>query len=62
MRRHTYTDKQVEQIAQIVFEWMREHDCYSGEHAAQCDACNIDAIDLICDLADVKNVTDYDFD
>ena len=58
--RHTYSEKQVEKIAQLVYTWLREHDCFSGEHAAQNDACNIDAIDLICDLADIKNVTDIE--
>ena len=56
--RHTYTETQQEKICQLVYDWMREHDCHSGEHAAQNDACQIDAIDLICDLADIKDVTD----
>lgn len=36
----------------------REHRCFGGEHFAQDDNCQIDSIDFMCDLADIKDVTE----
>lgn len=36
----------------------REHRCFGGEHFAQDDSCQIDLIDFMCDLADIKDVTE----
>lgn len=54
--KHTYNERQKDRIAQIVYNWLKAHRAYSGEMAAQNDGCNIDAIDLVCDLADIKDV------
>lgn len=42
-----------EKLFKIVERWMKEHNYPSGESAAQRDDCNIDAIELVCELADV---------
>lgn len=31
---------------------------FGGEHFAQDDTCQIDSIDFMCDLADIKDVTE----
>lgn len=53
---HTYNEHQKDRITQMVYNWLKAHRAYSGEMAAQDDNCNIDAIDLVCDLADIKDV------
>lgn len=55
--KHTYTEEEKEIIAQLVYSWLREHDCSCGEAACQEDNCQIDAILLVSDLADIKDVT-----
>ena len=35
---------------------------FGGEHFAQDDACQIDSIDLMCNLADIKDVTEDLYD
>ena len=56
--KHTYTEEEKEKIAQMLFDFLREHRCFGGEHFAQDDTCQIDSIDFMCDLADIKDVTD----
>ncbi|MBR4983148.1 MAG: hypothetical protein IKY94_11385 [Lachnospiraceae bacterium] len=58
--KHTYTEEQKEKIAQMLFDFLREHRCFGGECFAQDDECQIDSIDFMCDLADIKDVTDRD--
>ena len=36
--------------------------CFGGEHFAQDDEYQIDSIDFMCDLADVKDVTEDLYD
>lgn len=55
---NTYNDLEKEVICDIVYTWLRAHECWGGEMASQDDNCTIDAIDLVCDLADIKDVTD----
>ena len=56
--KHTYTEEQKEQIAQMLYDFLVEHNCFGGEHFAQDDSCQIDSIDFMCDLADIKDVTE----
>ena len=56
--KHTYTEEQKEKIAQMLFDFLREHRCFGGECFAQDDTCQIDSIDFMCDLADIKDVTE----
>lgn len=56
--KHTYTEEEKEIIAQLVYDWLDFHNCSCGEDACQDDNCQIDAITLISDLADIKDVTD----
>ena len=58
--KHTYTEEEKERIAQMLFDFLSEHRCFGGEHFTQDDTCQIDTIDFMCDLADIKNVTDRD--
>lgn len=58
--KHTYTEEQKEKIAQMLFDFLREHDCFGGEHFCQDDTVQIDSIDFMCELADIKDVTDRD--
>jgi hypothetical protein len=46
----------------MVYNWLKAHRAHSGEMAAQDDDCTIDAIDLVCDLADIKDVIHDDDD
>lgn len=57
--KHTYTEEEKEKIAQMLFDFLREHNCFNGEDFAQNDECQIDSIDFMCDLADIKNVVDF---
>ena len=57
--KHTYTEAEKEKIAQMLFDFLREHECFNGEEFAQNDECQIDCIDLMCDFADIKDVTDF---
>lgn len=57
---HTYNEHQKDRIAQMVYNWLKAHRAHSGEMAAQDDDCTIDAIDLVCDLADIKDVINDD--
>lgn len=59
---HTYSEHQKDRIAQMVYNWLKAHRADSGETVAQDDDCTIDAIDLVCDLADIKDVINDDDD
>ena len=48
--------EQQDKVCNIVHKWMVEHKCHSAEHASQNDECNIDAIDLVCDLAEIVGI------
>jgi hypothetical protein len=52
-----WTSEKEKQVKHIIEEWIREHNCYSWEHAGQCDQCQCDAIDLVGELADT--IVDY---
>lgn len=56
--KHTYTEEEKEKIAQLLFDFLIEHNCFGGEHFAQSDTCQIDSIDFMCELADIKDVTE----
>ena len=60
--KHIYNEEGKEKIAQIVYDWMVSHQCPDAEMLCQCDSCTIDAVDLACDLADVKQVYFYEED
>mgnify|MGYP007115365894 CR=1 FL=1 len=45
--KHTYTEEEKEKIAQMLFDFLREHRCFGGEHFAQDDTSQIDSIDFI---------------
>lgn len=53
---HGYTKEQQDQVCNIVHKWMVKHDCHSAEHAGQNDECNIEAIDLVCELAEIVGI------
>ena len=53
---HGYTKEQQDRVCSSVYKWMVEHHCHSAEHAAQNDECNIDAIDLVCELAEIVGI------
>lgn len=59
--KNNYTEQQKELVCDIVYEWMMLNDCHSSEHAAQNDLCNINAIDLVCELADIVGIP-YNFE
>ena len=46
----------------MLFDFLREHDCFGGEHFCQDDEVQIDSIDFMCELADIKDVTDRDWE
>ena len=54
--KHTYNDLEKERICQIVYDYLINHDAWGGEMIGQDDDAQIDAIDLACELADVKDV------
>jgi hypothetical protein len=56
--KHTYTEEEKEKIAQLVFDWMYKHKVWSSHKVYQSDYCSISAIDLVGDLADIKDVTE----
>lgn len=56
--KHTYTEEEKEIIAQLVYDWLVFHDCSCGEVACRQDDWQIDAVTLVSDLADIKDVTD----
>ena len=56
--KHTYTEEEKEKIAQMLFDFLRKHNCWGGECFAQDDISQVDSIDLMCDLADIKDVTE----
>ena len=56
--KHTYTEEEKEKIAQLVFNWMYEHEIWGSDKVYQSDHCQIGAIDLVADLADIKDVTE----
>lgn len=53
---HGYTKELQDRVCCIVHKWIKEHNCHSAEHASQDDECNIDAIDLVCELAEVVGI------
>ena len=56
MARNNYTTEQKEQVCDIVHAWMKKHNCHSGEDAYQDDDCQVYAIDLAGELADVVGI------
>ena len=56
--KHTYTEEKKEKIAQMVYNWLRTHNAFSLEHVYQTDDCQIESIELVGDLADIKDVTE----
>lgn len=56
--KHTYSEEEKEQIAQLVFDWMYEHEVWDSDKVYQSDHCQIGAIDLVANLADIKDVTE----
>ena len=42
----------------MLFDFLRKHRCFGGEDFVQNISCQIDSIDFICDLADIKDVTE----
>lgn len=56
-KKHTYTEEEKELIAQKLYDFLIDHNCFGGEHFAQDDTSQIDSIDLMCELADIKDVT-----
>ena len=55
--KHTYNDSEKEQICQIVYDYLINHGAWGGEMIGQDDEAQIEAIELACELADVKDVT-----
>jgi len=55
---NNYTEEQKEKVCNLVYEWMVKHGCWGGEMAMQDDDCQIYAIELVSDLADVVGVED----
>lgn len=56
--KHTYSEEEKEQIAQLVFDWMYEHEVWASDKVYQSDHCLISVIDLVAELADIKDVTE----
>lgn len=56
--KHTYNEEQKERICQIVYDYLRDHNAWGGEMVGQNDEAQIDAVDLACELADIKDVTE----
>lgn len=56
--KHTYTEEEKEKIAQLVFDWMYDHEVWASDKVYQSDHCSETAIDLVADLADIKDVTE----
>ena len=54
--KHNYTAEQKEKVCDLVYSWMCKHRCHSAEHAGQDEDCQIYAINLICDLAEVVGI------
>jgi uncharacterized protein YeaC (DUF1315 family) len=59
--KNNYTEEQKEKVCDLVYKWMVENNCYSAEHASQDDDCTINAIDLVCELAEIVGIP-YDED
>ena len=45
----------------MLFDFLTAHHCWGGDYFSQNDECQIDSIDLMCELADIKDVTDKDW-
>lgn len=56
--KHTYSEEEKEKIAQLVFDLMYEHEIWGSDKVYQSDHCQIGAIGLVADLADIKDVTE----
>lgn len=54
--KNNYTEDQKEKVCNIVYNWMIKLNCHSAEHASQDDNCNIYAIDLVCELAEIVGI------
>ena len=52
--KHTYTEEEKEKIAQMLFDFLREHRYVNGKQLI------LDSIDFIRDLFNIKDVTDRD--
>ena len=50
--KHTYTEEEKEKIAQMLFDFLREHRYVNGKQLI------LDSIDFIHDLFNIKDVTD----
>ena len=55
--KHTYTEEQKEQIAQALYDFLKEHNVCGGNYITQNDSPQIYGIDLLAELADIKDVT-----
>jgi hypothetical protein len=55
--KHTFNDIEKERICQIVYDYLKKHEVWGGEMIGQDDEAQIDAIELACNLADVKDIT-----
>ena len=59
--KHTYTEEEKEMIAQRVFDWLREYNYSSScdiERDIEDNVIDSYADDLLCSLADIKDVTE----
>lgn len=56
--KHTYTEEQKEQIAQALYDFLKGHNVWGGNYIKQNDSPQIYGIDLLAELADIKDVTE----
>lgn len=54
--KHTYNETQKERICQLIYDWLVNHKVQGGEIISQNENTQIDAINLMCVIADVKDV------
>lgn len=52
-----YTEEEKEQIAEMVEDWLQRHNCSCEEVAQQDDNCITGAVDLVGELANIRDVT-----
>lgn len=55
-KKNYYTREQRRRVCQIVHDWMVKNQCHSAEHACQDDTCLVNAIDLVCELAETVGI------
>lgn len=58
---HTYDKEETERIAQLVYDYLIQHGVWSGVVLDDDNKAKKDAIQLIHDLAEVKDVTNDDW-